>query len=451
LILDGTYDPDFSQIESDAGQVDVNLRYALYYPEKRPFFLEGNENLRLAATMSSEVDPMQSIIHTRTIVNPLAGVKLAGKIGAKNILAAIYALDDLRDTGSDVTGDYAHFPILRYKRALDEDSYLGGIYAGRELKNHFDRVGGLDGMVRLSESSLLEYHGLSTQAKMGDTSAVKWGHAIGLWYHAETRDIDYNVGFKDISDDFNAEMGYVTRTGILGFTGTVRPKLYPQSDVIQRIDAEVFTAQTRDKFSGLWETFNHISVQNFLWGSVNFKVKYSYSSEVFLGEKFKTGGIQVLLSGQFTRDFYFGVLYRRLKAIYYSPDPYQGSSNRVTSSMIYQPSDRLSCNCDFVYSDFYRESDSQKIYDYPMFRGKLTYQLNRYLFFRGVVEYNNYKKKMLTDFLASFTYIPGTVVHLGYGSLYEKIQWKDGAYIDSDRFLETKRGFFFKMSYLWRM
>jgi hypothetical protein len=58
---------------------------------------------------------------------------------------------------------------------------------------------------------------------------------------------------------------------------------------------------------------------------------------------------------------------------------------------------------------------------------------------------------MLTDFLASFTYIPGTVVHIGYGNLHEKIAWQNGRYVESDRFLETKRGFFFKTSYLWRL
>ncbi len=104
-----------------------------------------------------------------------------------------------------------------------------------------------------------------------------------------------------------------------------------------------------------------------------------------------------------------------------------------------------------MYSDFTRQSDGQKIYDYPVARVKLTYQLNKYLFFRGITEYNKFRKQLLTDFLASFTYIPGTVVHLGYGSLYQRIKWDNGNYVDSDRFLETTRGFFFKMSYLWRM
>ncbi|MBL7083992.1 MAG: hypothetical protein ISS41_10255 [Candidatus Aminicenantes bacterium] len=74
----------------------------------------------------------------------------------------------------------------------------------------------------------------------------------------------------------------------------------------------------------------------------------------------------------------------------------------------------------------------------------------KYLFFRGIIEYNSFRKRLVTDFLASFTYIPGTVMHIGYGSLYEKIEWVNDEYVSSDRFLEAKRGFFFKASYLWR-
>jgi hypothetical protein len=56
----------------------------------------------------------------------------------------------------------------------------------------------------------------------------------------------------------------------------------------------------------------------------------------------------------------------------------------------------------------------------------------------------------LTDLLASFTYIPGTVIHLGYGSMYERIRWEEDRYESADRYLETQRGLFFKASYLWR-
>jgi hypothetical protein len=92
------------------------------------------------------------------------------------------------------------------------------------------------------------------------------------------------------------------------------------------------------------------------------------------------------------------------------------------------------------------------VYDYLISRLKLTYQVNKYLFFRGIIEHNNYHNTLLTDFLASFTYIPGTVVHLGYGSMYEKTQWdtNQDRYIESNNYLEMNRGLFFKASYLYR-
>ena len=68
-----------------------------------------------------------------------------------------------------------------------------------------------------------------------------------------------------------------------------------------------------------------------------------------------------------------------------------------------------------------------------------------------VLEYNFFYKRMMTDFLASFTYIPGTVIHVGYGSLYERMEWIKGEYRPSDTFSEMRRGFFFKISYLWRL
>jgi hypothetical protein len=451
LIFDGTYNPDFSQVEADAGQVDVNLRYDLFFPEKRPFFHEGSENFRIAAAAASELDPLQSVVHTRTIVDPIVGLKLTGKIGDKNTVASIYAIDQLPGTGPGEEQGNAHFPIFRYKRSLYKDSYIGGIYAGRELKDRFNRVFGFDGQLRLNKSSMLEYHTLLSHTGNDNWLSVEKGHALGFRYSYDTRNVDYGFTLKEISPDFQVDMGYITRTGIFGVTGIFRPKFYPKSKFIRRIDVELFSGQTRDKLSNLWETYNHIDLFYYLGGSLVFAARYSYSTEIFLGQRFKTGGFQVYVGGQVTKQFYFNVLYANVNAVYYSADPYQGRSNVLSANLVYQPSSKLKSEFNFIYSDFFRTSDSARIYDYPLGRGKFTYQLNKYLFFRGILEYNGYRKRLLTDFLASFTYIPGTVIHIGYGSVYDKIRWENGAYLDSSRFLETKRGFFFKASYLWRL
>jgi hypothetical protein len=455
LIFDGTYNPDFSQVEADASQVDVNLRYQLFFPEKRAFFREGAEHFAVAATGASPLDPVNSIVYTRTIVDPIAGAKLTGKVGAKDFLASIYAVDELRTVASSGEPKYAHIPILRYKRALNEDSYVGGIYSGREVGSHYNRVGGVDGQLRVTGASTLGYHAIFSQttveSDLGLSTDTEGGRALGLHYNYSTRDLDFGLVAKDVTEDFKTETGFVWRTGILQFSGRVRPKFYPDSDIFRRVDLELFSGQTKDGPSDQWETFNQALVHAYVLSNLSIRAAYSYGTEIFLDEKFDTGGLTVAASGQLTTDFYASVSFRKSKAIYYSADPYQGESTRATARVTYQPSDKLRSDFNYTYVDFSRRSDGERIYDYPIYWGRLTYQLNRYLVFRGIFEYNEYKKEMLTDFLASFTYIPGTVVHVGYGSLRDKVRWEEGDYGDSDEFLETKRQFFFKMSYLWRM
>ena len=106
----------------------------------------------------------------------------------------------------------------------------------------------------------------------------------------------------------------------------------------------------------------------------------------------------------------------------------------------------MNANVTLTYSDLFRDTNSEKIFAVTIVRGRLTYQLNRYLFLRAIAEHNDFRQRLLTDFLASFTYIPGTVLHFGYGSIYEK----DILPTDAG-FAETRRGFFAKASYLWRL
>ncbi len=453
LILDGTYNPDFSQVEADAGQVDVNLRYALYYPEKRPFFLEGSDIYNVSATQMSAIDPVVYVVHTRMMVNPLVGAKLSGKVDANTTIASLYVLDEIPPDQRAQFGDYAHFPILRYKRSLTEDSYLGAIYTGREMKSHYNRVLGLDGMLRLTPASLLAFNGLYSATKLDATSSQAPGHSIGVGYSYGTRDLDCELSVNDVSRDFLAESGYVTRNGILGFAGLLRPKFYPGSGVFQRVSVEAVSAQTRDRFSELWETYNYLAVRPMFLGSMSGTILYSYATEIFSGQRFKTGGLQVSVSGLLTKQVRTSLSLSRGDAIYYSSSPYQGKGIRASATVIYQPTANIEANLNFVFSDFYRSSTSEKIYEYPITRAKITYQMNRYLFFRGIAEYNKFRRRLLTDFLASFTYIPGTVAHAGYGSLYERMQWDNSrsSYVNSDQFLESQRGFFFKVSYLWRL
>jgi len=451
LILDATYNPDFSQIEADAGQVDVNLRHDLYYPEKRPFFLEGSEMFQLSGT--SGLDPLNAVVYTRTIIDPRLGFKLTGKVGKKDTIASIFALDE-SPSGDPlyVPGDdrIAGFGILRYKRAVASDGYLGVFSAGRAYGGGFNEVAGADGQVRLTKASQLSFHGFGSWTRREAEAPAAGGAALGADYLYDTRDLGISVSFYDISEDFETDTGYLTRQGVAGLHASVLPRFYPKSRFFRKVVPTLFAAAVKDLPSGLFETSDGLAVVTLLPGNTTVQVLGRYSTEIFLGERFDTSGGQVQVVSQVTKAFSLRALYSLANAIRYVAEPYQGSGHRASAQLTFKPSEKFDLTANLTYSDFTRRSTGEQEYDYAIWRGRLSYQPNKYLQFRGIVEYNAYYREMLTDFLASFVYIPGTVIQFGYGSLYDQTEWVDGEYRDADRFLEMKRGLFFKASYLWR-
>jgi len=451
LILDAAVNPDFSQVEADAGQVDVNLRYDLYFPEKRPFFLEGSENFNLAGT--TEDDFLLAAVHTRAIVDPKGGVKLSGKVARSDSIAAIFAADESPAPSNPLgpAGGYAYFSVVRYKHALSQDSSLGLFFTDREHEGRSNRVAGPDGQIRLGQSSLLSFHALGSFTQASSADPRRDGHSLNLDYRYDTRDWNIELGGQDLSPDFETDTGYLIRNGLTRFRALVAPKFHPRSAVVLQLTPSLYTSQLRDKMSGLWETENTLTLSSVMVRTTRASVAYSQATEIFLGQRFNTSGWTAQLSSQITKEFYVRATCRDGKAIRYSESPFQGRGKSALATLGYQPSENFNWTLSLTYSDLFRDSSKEKIYDYTIIWNRLVYQVNKYLFFRVIVEYNTYRRQLLTDLLASFLYIPGTVIQLGYGSLYDRTRWLDGEYVNVDRFQEMRRGIFFKASYLWRL
>ena len=448
LVFDGAVNPDFSQVEADAGQIDVNRRYALFFPEKRPFFLEGRDSFNFAG---ADYSPMPSVVHTRTIANPIVGARLTGKMAAADSIAAIYAVDEQPDEAVEAgSPDYAQVAVVRYKRSLEGDSYVGGFYTGREEGGAFNRVFGGDGALRVTQASALGFYafGSSTRPHGGDTAG---GHSVLANYTHDNRKMNLYFQALDISRDFETWTGYLTRAGIFQASALFTPRFYPASAVVRRVEPNVIADYVRDAESGLWEQWYQGGLTVVLPRAGRVNVSYHWSNEVFEKEDFDTSGIQAQAGAQLTKQLRLQGTFAHQQAIYYSADPFAGRSTSATAVLLYQPSEQWLFDVRGTYSGFSQASDGRRLYDYGIYRAKATYQWNRYLFFRGIGEYNTYRRQLLTDFLASFTYIPGTVFHVGYGSLYEKVEWQDDRFVPGQDLLETRRGFFLKASYLWRM
>ncbi|NIO19228.1 MAG: hypothetical protein GTN76_00380, partial [Candidatus Aenigmarchaeota archaeon] len=130
----------------------------------------------------------------------------------------------------------------------------------RERKSGFNRVFGLDGQLRLSQSSIFGYNAFKSLGKLDEGSPRDDGHSVKLHYFYNTRNMILMLGLLDIAKEFRTETGYITRTGITMFRSGILRMFYPKSKIIQRIDPMIHSTQTRDKFSGLYETLNSLDL-----------------------------------------------------------------------------------------------------------------------------------------------------------------------------------------------
>ncbi len=450
LTLDATYNPDFSQVEADAGQVDVNLRYNVFYPEKRPFFLEGREYFSVGG--AGGVSPLQSLVHTRTIVDPLVGLKVSGKVGNENVVSLLYANDELGPVGSGLPSK-ANFIAARYWRVLSEDSYIGGIGATREYGNGYNRLGGIDGRIRVGADDMVGFHGIGSTFRADSGGPAINGHAVTVSYQKGDRDLEYGASYVDISKEFTAEMGYVSRTGVRTVSAYINPLFYPASGMVNRVQLVFSSIGTLDRFSDRWEMLNTAGVNIVHFGNLVLSLQGNIGNEIFAGQRFDVSYLYAVWGGQLTRWLGVTLNARAGNAIFYSPNPFAGSAQRYFARLTFQPYESLALEYSLTYAQFKGDSTSASDFSYPINRVKFTYQVNRYLFLRWITEYNGFRKRLPTDFLVSFTYIPGTVLHVGYGMIHQRVAWDPAQqlYRQSDRFLQTNTGLFFKASYLWRL
>jgi hypothetical protein len=199
LSLNGTINPDFSQVEADVGQVTLNERFALFYPEKRPFFLDGLELF----------DTPGQLIYTRQIVAPVAGAKLAGKAGEWNI-ATILAADD---SVYSATGSTPFFGVARIRRDFSRSATVGGVLTTREDGSDYSRLLGLDTRLYHDRMYFVEIQGVRSWSRHDGAGAS--GTLFGGAWDRTGRSWGFNYSVRGVSPHFEAAAGFVNRTNII--------------------------------------------------------------------------------------------------------------------------------------------------------------------------------------------------------------------------------------------
>jgi hypothetical protein len=216
LTLTGTVNPDFSQVEADVAQLEVNERFALFFPETRPFFLE-------------DIDRFQSplnVVFTRTVADPKWGAKLTGKVGANNL--GVFVTRDRINNLVIPSNQFSHFDsleqdvtgsVFRYRRDVGRASAIGAIYTGREADGYHNRVAGLDAVIQLASADSIDLQFLRSATlypkevaeRQGQNFDDFRGHAVSVDYVHNTRHWIWAASYEDFSPGFRADFGFVPR------------------------------------------------------------------------------------------------------------------------------------------------------------------------------------------------------------------------------------------------
>ena len=455
VTLDATINPDFSQVESDAFQVEVNQRFPNFFSEKRPFFMEGSGIFTLAGQGND--NSLQAAIHTRRIVDPVFGAKVTGSLG-QFAFGTLTALDQFPgrslEEGDPDIGKDRLFNLARGQYSFGPTNYVGGLVVDAEFADGYNRVVGGDVSWRLSPAQRVSGFALASASRDPRAAESKTGVGLQGGYDYNTRRLLFLAYGEHYDEDFRMDTAFINRVGLTSGWAFAEYSFYPPKTKswLLRLSPFSFTQGGRDRFAGGNEFLQVTGIRGRFARNGNIRFDRFDGFETWAGQRFDRGRYRVFGGVQ---------LYRWLNvdgqssfgdAVFYDEvDPFQGQSTDNRLGVTLQPSGRLSQALSYRRVVFDRKSTGERVYDLDLVYSRTTYQFSRQFFMRAILQYDSSRSRVLTDFLSSYELRPGTVVFAGYGSLIERREFEDGEWIPNTGIYETsQRGLFFKASYLHR-
>lgn len=486
--LNGTINPDFSQVETDVGQIPGDVRFALFYPELRPFFVEGSE----------QFDAPNKLVNTRQIVQPLGAIKLTGKIPHTDV-GLLSAVDAASSSADGRTNPI--FTILRLRRDIGDQSSAGMVYTDRIEGPFFNRVAGVDSRLQFRRvySAEVRLVGSLTRDSSGRRDGGIWEANLGR----TGRSYGFRYGLQGISPDFVTRAGFVNRTDIVKGQVNQRWTRYGRRggwwDQQQQF-VSATTTWTYDGFArGTTPLETHFNLDNLfvLHGGWRVNIIPDVQSTAFDPRRYSdwatltpvTRDTVTFVPG--ARQNLVNVLlslstpqWRRVGAtiagtVGNETEFFETASVRrrdVEASIDVRPTPKIRIGALMRYQQFTRRRDGTPFSTQFVPRLRLEYQFSRALFFRFIGQGELRRRDALrdprtelpilerdslgawtplaasrsllgrADWLLSYLPSPGTVMFIGYGSAMDASLTQRP--FDGQR---TSDGLFVKFSYLFRV
>ncbi len=397
-VLDVTLNPDFGQVEADVPQFDVNNRYPLYYPEKRPFFLEHNElftNMPISA------------FYTRQVVDPLAGVRVSGDSGSTHY-TALYVREQEEDGiyGSSNSTDLA----FRATSDLYASSYLGGIlvYRGDGGQN-YNAVGGTDGNLRFGQHSYFSFCALMDKdvAQAADTH----GGAIETTLGYSDKSITATFNPFLYSKDFVDRLGYIQRNDYGGVGGNFGYTYWLNGGCLASVTPSVYGLWARDSAGNTTDKKWLFSVVFDFMGNNTLTIQHSTYMERWDKSCFNQGDWLFSAAWMSNRWVKVGADYSMGDSIYYAGN-FLGKENRIDASFTITPVPWLRIDC-VGAKDKFTHLDGTLVYDVNIAYLQAEWTLSLRSFLRATYSRSSSDQGIYYNLLMGWIEEPGSVVYAG--------------------------------------
>ena len=442
LTADLTVNPDFSQIESDRPQIEVNQRFPLFFPELRPFFFEGQEVFETGARLE--------LVHTRTIVDPQFGGKLTGKTG-NTTLGLLVANDEApgnRGAGEVGFGKTAQFVIGRARYDLYSESYVGAIVTDREFLDAYSRVAGVDGRFRIGQTHSARFAAVTSANRYEDGTETT-GPMFDMDVQRDSRHLDYSVEYQQIDPGFDTATGFVRRVDVRRLEADVGYDWWPESWLITW-GPEFSYMRNVDHAGVLQDEDTEIDVRFRFSNNIFFRIDGSREMERYRNIDFRKTRFSLRNGINSSRrvSIFYGIDWG--DEIRFVDNPFLGTEFAYDVSVTLLPTSRLNTQIALDASRLTEPGTNTRVFDIKIWRAFTTYQFTDRLLARNITEYNTFDGKFGFNVLVTYRVNAGTVFYIGVDDRLQVGELLNDERYPTRRLERTRRALFMKFQYLFR-